>query len=64
MQNIFEPFFFGECAKFQEGIKLSKFCSNKLEESEKKVSMLLRDAEGQIREEPLPDESSKLEVES
>ena len=49
--------------KFQEGIKLSKFCSNKLEESEKKVSMLLRDAEGQIREEPLPDESSKLEVE-
>ena len=50
--------------KFQEGIKLSKFCSNKLEESEKKVSMLLRDAEGKIREEPLPDESSKLEVES
>ena len=50
--------------KFQEGIKLSKFCSNKLEESEKKVSMLLRDAEGQIREEPLPDESSTLEVES
>jgi exodeoxyribonuclease VII small subunit len=50
--------------KFQEGIKLSKFCSNKLEESEKKVSMLLRDAEGQIREEPLPDESSKLAVES
>lgn len=45
--------------KFEEGVKLSKFCSNKLEESEKKVSMLLRDAEGHIREEPLPDESSK-----
>ncbi len=43
--------------KFQEGVKLSKFCSNKLEESEKKVSMLLRDAEGHIREEPLPEES-------
>ncbi|MBN1842139.1 MAG: exodeoxyribonuclease VII small subunit [Deltaproteobacteria bacterium] len=38
--------------KFQEGMKLSKFCSDKLDESEKKVSILLRDEEGGIQEEP------------
>ena len=27
--------------KFEEGIKLSKFCSQKLEETEKKISILL-----------------------
>lgn len=38
--------------KFQEGMKISKFCSDKLDESEKKVSILLRDEEGGIQEEP------------
>jgi exodeoxyribonuclease VII small subunit len=38
--------------KFQEGMKLSKFCSDKLDESEKKVSILLRDEDGGIQEEP------------
>lgn len=38
--------------KFQEGMKLSRFCSDKLDESEKKVSILLRDEEGGIQEEP------------
>ncbi len=38
--------------KFQEGIKLSKFCSGKLDETEKKVSILLKDEEGKVREEP------------
>ncbi|MBE9580791.1 MAG: exodeoxyribonuclease VII small subunit [Proteobacteria bacterium] len=38
--------------KFQEGMKLSKFCSDKLDESEKRVSILLRDEEGGIQEEP------------
>ena len=42
--------------KFQEGIKLSQFCSNKLDETEKKVSILLKDEEGNIREEPFQDE--------
>jgi exodeoxyribonuclease VII small subunit len=35
--------------KFQEGVKLSKFCSNKLDETEKKVSILLRDEEGRVQ---------------
>ncbi|MGD8758335.1 MAG: exodeoxyribonuclease VII small subunit [Deltaproteobacteria bacterium] len=43
--------------KFQEGVKLSKFCSNKLDETERKVSILLKDEEGNIGEEPFQDES-------
>ena len=43
--------------KFQEGVKLSKLCSNKLDETEKKVSILLEDEEGSIRVEPFEDES-------
>jgi len=43
--------------KFQEGIKLSKFCSNKLDETERKVSILLKDEEGNIQEEPFQEES-------
>jgi exodeoxyribonuclease VII small subunit len=38
--------------KFEEGIKLTKFCSEKLDETEKKISILLEDAEGQIAEKP------------
>ena len=45
--------------KFQEGVKLSKFCSNKLDETEKKVSILLKDEEGNIREESFSPESSE-----
>jgi len=42
--------------KFQEGIKLSKFCSKKLDEAEEKVSILLTDEEGTVRSEPFHDE--------
>jgi len=42
--------------KFEEGIQLTKFCSEKLDETEKKVSILLKNAEGQIAEKPfIPD---------
>jgi exodeoxyribonuclease VII small subunit len=37
--------------KFQEGIKISRFCSKKLDETEKKVAILLRDEEGSVRSE-------------
>ena len=50
--------------RFQEGVKLSKFCSNKLDETEKKVSILLKDEEGSVQAEPFQDESSKLKAES
>ena len=38
--------------KFEEGIKLTKFCSQKLDETEKKISILLENAEGQVIETP------------
>lgn len=38
--------------KFEEGIQLTKFCSQKLDETEKKVSLLLKNAEGKIAEKP------------
>jgi exodeoxyribonuclease VII small subunit len=42
--------------KFEEGVELTKFCSQKLDETEKKISILLKNAEGQIAEKPfVPD---------
>ena len=36
--------------KFEEGIQLSKFCSQKLDETEKKISILLEDEKGDLIE--------------
>ncbi len=38
--------------KFEEGIKLSKYCSAKLDETEKKITLLLKDQDGNIIEKP------------
>lgn len=38
--------------KFEEGVKLSKFCSDKLEETEKKITVLLKDPNGNLHETP------------
>jgi len=43
--------------KFEEGVKLSKYCSEKLDETEKKISVLLRDNKGDITEEPFMPEN-------
>ena len=32
--------------KFEEGIKISKYCSEKLDESEKKITLLMQNADG------------------
>ncbi len=37
---------------FEEGISLSRYCSNILDETERKVSILLKDADGKIMEKP------------
>ncbi len=37
---------------FEEGIKLSRFCSQKLDSVEKKVEILLKDDEGNLKKEP------------
>jgi exodeoxyribonuclease VII small subunit len=38
--------------KFEEGVRLSRFCSDKLEETEKKITLLLKDPDGNIQETP------------
>ncbi len=38
--------------KFEEGVKLSKFCSRKLDETEKKITILMRDNNGKVIEKP------------
>lgn len=41
--------------KFEEGVRLSKFCSDKLEETEKKISLLVKDQAGAIEVRPFSD---------
>ncbi|WP_027359432.1 exodeoxyribonuclease VII small subunit [Desulforegula conservatrix] len=38
--------------KFEDGIKLSNFCAKTLDETEAKITMLIRTPEGEITEEP------------
>ena len=33
--------------KFEEGIQISKYCSEKLDASEKKITLLMRDSDGE-----------------
>jgi len=41
--------------RFEEGIKLSKFCSGKLDETEKKITLLTGNADGTVSETPFSD---------
>jgi len=43
--------------KFEEGVKLSKFCSEKLDETEKRITILLKDQMGNVFEKPFISES-------
>lgn len=46
--------------KFEEGFKLSKYCSEKLDETERKITVLLHNNKGDITEEPfMPENKSK-----
>ncbi len=44
--------------KFEAGMKLSKHCTNILDEAEKRVNLLMIDDTGQVRQEPFEEESS------
>jgi exodeoxyribonuclease VII small subunit len=37
---------------FEEGVRLSRFCSAKLDEAEKKIEILMQGADGEWRAEP------------
>lgn len=38
--------------KFEEGIKLSRLCSEKLNETEKKITLLMQDKRGNVSKKP------------
>ena len=41
---------------FEKGIRLSRFCNQKLEEVEKKIELILADSKGQPKSEPFEPE--------
>ena len=43
--------------KFEEGIQLSKFCSQKLDETERKITILLKNSQGNFSEQPFMPEN-------
>jgi len=47
--------------KFEEGVQLSKICSKKLDETEKKINILLQDKEGNLFESPFSSENKYSE---
>ena len=38
--------------KFEEGIQLSKYCTEKLDESEKRITILMQDGAGNVSDMP------------
>jgi len=48
--------------KFEDGIQLSKFCSQKLDETEKKITILMQDSDGKVSEQPYSDEKDENPV--
>ena len=41
--------------KYESGIKQSKYCLNLLDKTEKKISMLVKDNDGNVKEKPFQD---------
>ena len=42
---------------FEEGVQLSKFCSKKLDETEKRITVLMQNSDGQPTETPFSAET-------
>ncbi len=47
-------------SKFEEGIRLSRFCTQKLTQAEEKVKKLIKTAEGEFKIQPLDIEGEEL----
>lgn len=41
---------------FEDGIRISRFCNSKLEEAERKVEVLIKSADGTLKEAPFSEE--------
>jgi exodeoxyribonuclease VII small subunit len=48
--------------KFEEGMELSKFCSQKLEETERRITLLMQNSAGQPVEKPFPVEDGEKDA--
>lgn len=48
---------------FEEGIQLSKFCSQKLDETEKRITILMQNSEGKVSEKPFSAKKDDLSAE-
>ncbi len=46
---------------FEEGMKLVKFCSSKLEEAERKVSILVQESNGEYVQMPFSEKEDEIE---
>lgn len=46
-------------AAFEEGVKLVRFCNQKLTEVERKIELLVKDKEGKLQLKPLEDVSEE-----
>ena len=44
---------------FEEGVKISRFCQTKLEEAERKVEVLVKAADGTLKEVPFAPEENE-----
>jgi exodeoxyribonuclease VII small subunit len=48
--------------KFEEGMELSRYCSQKLEETERKITLLMQDSSGRLVEKPFPGEVEEKDL--
>ena len=48
---------------FEEGVQLSKFCSQKLDETEKRITILMQNSGGKIAEVPFSDQHNDRDPE-
>jgi len=45
--------------KFEEGIQLSRFCIKKLDETERRIAILLQDSDGSVQEVPFDEKQTE-----
>ncbi len=46
---------------FEEGIRVSRFCGSKLDEAERKVEVLIKSADGTLKETPFSEDIESTE---
>ena len=46
---------------FEDGVRLTRHCSRRLSEAERKVSLLMKNAQGQLEERPFDPDNSRTE---